>query len=255
MKTYILKATGIFLVCLTIILTLASCTSNGGLKLISGELIKTSDGVSGIFKLLNQEKSKADNLEITIKALDKNGNEIGTADGRYAIYVDPGHEATITVILPRGCEKAEAISCRYTVDNNEKSCEFTENNVAVFSVDAPEDEKIDTREELAEKLIEDIEHQFMLQKYEAHGYYDKEKKQVIIASYTNKTYEECEYAHYIEPSAYNALAESIKQMSSTCYEEFKNYKFDDVKVTIGFLSSDEKIMISATNGEIVDNFN
>ncbi len=254
MKSIFLKVTSLFLICVLFVFTFTSCSTNENPKLVSCELIKTSNGVNGIFTILNNEKAQIYNLAITVNPYDKNEDLIESAGGSYAIYVDPDHEATITVELPSNTERAEAVSYAYIVNGEKKSGEFKENNVAVFPEKTTKDTKIDTREELAEILIEDIEHQFMLQHYEAHGYYDNEKKQVIIASYANKTYKECEYAYTYEAAEYDALAKSIQQMSLVCYQEFQNYNFDDVKVSVGFLSSDEKIMISATNGEIVDNF-
>ena len=41
-------------------------------------------------------------------------------------------------------------------------------------------------------------------------------------------------------------------MSETCLAEFERYGFKDVQVSVGVMSTDDKIMISATNGEIID---
>ncbi len=254
MKNIFLKATSLIFVCVFIVCAFVSCSPQEKLELVSCELIKTSYGVNGIFTVLNNEKAQIYNLTVTVKAYDENGEFIDSAKGEYALHVDPEHEATITVDLPENTESAKAVGYTYVVDGKENNGSFAESPAATFPPQTTADTKIDTREELAEKLIEDVEHQFMLQHYEAHGYYDKEKNQVIIASYATKTYADCSYANSIDPTVYNELAKSIQQMSLTCYEEFENYNFKDVKVSIGFLSSDEKIMISATNGEIVDNF-
>ena len=254
MKKFIFKISSLILLCAVVLSAFSACSFSSGVKISSCELIKTSSGVSGIFKILNCESATVDNLEITVKAFDNNGNETGTYKGIYALYTEPEEEATITVVLSAECESAKAVTYKYTVDGKEKSGEFKENNTATFPEVTTADTKIDTREELAEKLIEDVEHQFMLQQYEAHGYYDKENNQVIIASYAAKTYDECYYAYSLDPTVYDDLEESLKQMSLTCYEEFQSYNFMDVEVSVGFLSSDEKIMISATNGTIVDNF-
>lgn len=254
MKNFILKAVSLVLICIVILCVFASCSFNSGVKIASCELIETSVGVSGIFKILNCENSTIDNLKITVKGYDENGKETGTFEGKYALYINPDEEATITVALSAECESARAVSYSYSLDGKEKSGEFKADNEATFPTQTTADTKIDTREELAEKLIEDVEHQFMLQKYESHGYYDAEKKQVIIASYAAKTYDECYYAYSVDPNAYDDLAESLARMSLTCYEQFQNHNFKDVQVSVGFLSSDEKIMISATNGTIVDNF-
>ncbi len=221
----------------------------------SCKLLKTADCVKGIFKFVNNEKENAYNLEITVKAFDKNGRELAETEGRYALYIEPDHEATVTVELPAGTVKAQAVSYRYTVSGSEKSGDFEKSVDATYPVTTTADSKIDTREELADKLIDDIEHQFMLEHYEAHGYYDKEKNQVIIAAYATQSYNECYYAYSIDTTVYSTLAKAIEQMSLTCYEEFKKYNFSDVKVSVGFLSSDEQVMISATNGTIVNNFN
>lgn len=254
MKKLVIKSTGLLLLFAAVLFAFSSCSANNGIEPVSCELIETTDGVNGIFIIHNKEKSTIDNLKITVKAYDQSNKETGTYNGKYVLYVDPDHEATVTVALPDGSKKAIVTEYSYTLGKKEKNGSFDKNNVATFMPTTTADTKIDTRKELADVLIEDIRHQFMLQKYEASGYYDEEKKQVIIASYANKTYDECYYSHSLEPGIYNALAQSIKQMSLTCYEEFQNHNFTDVKVSVGFLSSDKKIMISATNGEIVDNF-
>lgn len=248
------KAVSLFLIFAFVACFFSGCSAKAGVEITSCELNKTSRGVSGIFTVLSHEKAQIYNLAITVDAYDRDGNVIESACGEYAIYVDPEHEATITVELPEATESAKATGYKYVVEGEETDGSFTDSPVATFPPQTTADTKIDTREELAEKLIEDVEHQFMLQHYEAHGYYDKENNQVIIASYATKTYADCSYAYSIDPTSYNELAKSIQQMSLTCYKEFENYNFKDVKVSIGFLSSDEKIMISATNGEIVDNF-
>lgn len=254
MKNIFLKSISLIFVCVFIVCAFASCSPQEKLELVSCELIKTSNGVNGIFTVISHEKAQISNFAIAVKAYDKSGSEIKSAEGQYAIYVDPEHEATITVELPENTKSAKAISYSYIVEGKEAVGSFSDISAAVFPPRTTADTEVNTREELAEKLIEDVEHQFMLQHYEAHGYYDKEKNQVIIASYATKTYADCSYAYSVDPTIYNELAKSIQQMSLTCYEEFKNYNFSDVEVSIGFLSSDEKIMISATNGEIVDNF-
>ena len=44
-------------------------------------------------------------------------------------------------------------------------------------------------------------------------------------------------------------------MSKTCLNEFESHNFSDVHVSVGMMSSDDEILISATDGEIVDMFN
>ncbi|MBQ8227576.1 MAG: hypothetical protein IJZ88_01035 [Clostridia bacterium] len=254
MKNLFLKPISLILIFFVVLFSFSACSISAGIKVSSCELIQTSDGVKGIFKILNEESSTIDKLKITVKAFDESNQEIETIEAGYSLYIDPEHEATITVALPEETANAKAVSFKYTVNEKEKSGEFKESNIADFKETTTKDTKIDTREELAEMLIEDIEHQFMLQQYEAHGYYDKETNQVIIASYATKTYDECYYAYSLDPTVYDDLEKSLEQTSLTCYEEFQNYNFKDVEVSVGFLSSDEKIMISATNGTIVDNF-
>lgn len=248
------KFVSLFLVFAFVVCLFSGCSAKSGVEITSCELNRTKNGVNGIFTVLNHEKSRIDNLAITVKAYNQGGSEIDEVEGQYSLYVDPEHEATITVALPRNTESAQAVSYSFTIGEKKKSENFAESNTATFPPVTTTDSEINTREELAEMLIEDVEHKFMLQHFEAHGYYDKEKNQVIIASYATSTYDDCKYAYSMDPTVYNELAKSIQQMSLTCYEEFKNYNFSDVEVSIGFLSSDEKIMISATNGEIVDNF-
>ncbi len=248
------KTISLFLIFAFVVCLFSGCSAKSGIEITSCELNRTKNGVNGIFTVINNESSKADDLVVTVKAYNKNGDETKTVEGKYSLYVDPGHEATITVELPADTESAQAVSYSYSVDEKEMSGSFAESVTATFPPVTTTDSEINTREELAEMLIEDVEHKFMLQHFEAHGYYDKEKNQVIIASYATNTYDDCKYAYSMDPTVYNELAKSIQQMSLTCYEEFENYNFSDVKVSIGFMSSDEKIMISATNGEIVDNF-
>lgn len=244
----------VFLIC--IIFSFASCSTVQPVTVSSCELYETSSGVNGKFVILNSSNDTLSDLKAVVCGYDKNQKEIVTKDASYSLEIKPEEEATVTVELTKECESAKIISYSFvTSDGKEKSGEFSENNVAVFPPVTTENKKISTRAQLAEILIEDIEHQFMLQAFESHGYYDEEKNQLVIASYITKTYDECYYAYSLDNTVYDSLADSVVNMSKNCYEEFQSYNFNDVQVSIGFLSSDERIMISATNGELVDMFN
>ena len=82
--------------------------------------------------------------------------------------------------------------------------------------------------------------------------YDAEKNQLMIATYCDLTLNECIASYRINPDQWDELAQSITTMSQTCVDEFADYGFDDVHVSIGFMSKDEQIVLSATDGEIVD---
>ncbi len=253
MKKFI-KAISLILLSSVVLFSFSSCSTTDDIEITESRLIETKNGVSAIYKIRNNTDTIISNLTVTVTGYNINSEKTGDFEGSYSHYIEADEEATLTVRLSDDCATAEISAYSYTAGSEEIKGEFIKNATAEFPQKTTADKKIDTREELATKVIEDVEHQFMLQKYEAHGYYDKEKNQVVIASYTTKTYDECYYAYTLDPTVYNALAESIAQMSMTCYEEFQNYNFKDVEVSVGFLSSDEKIMISATNGTIVDNF-
>lgn len=104
-------------------------------------------------------------------------------------------------------------------------------------------------------LIDDIKSKFRADGYNAEGHYDKNKKQLIIAAYFNKSYKSCAALYQIDPTQWQTLAESIASMSKTCLNEFESHNFSDVHVSVGMMSSDDEILISATDGEIVDMFN
>ncbi len=238
-----------------LVFSLSSCSPGNPLSISSCELYETSTGLNGKFIILNSGKNTVKNLTVTICGYDENGKELITQSASYSLDIKEKEEATVTVALDPECESASAVSYSYQApDGKSVKGEFSQNK-AVLIQKTTEVTEIKTRAQLAEVLIEDVEHQFMLQAFEAHGYYDEEKKQLIIASYITKTYDECYYAYTLDNTAYDSLEESVTKMSLTCYEEFQKYKFNDVEVSVGFLSSDEKIMISATNGKLIDTFN
>ncbi len=238
------------------LVTLVSCSENkSGIEIKSCELYKTLNGMNAKFEVINNEPGTIDNLSLEVETyVDSQAKESLAAE--YSLYIESGDTATVTLTLPYECEKAVAVSYSYqTADGETLSGDFENKATAVMKETTTSAKKeIKTREDLAEVLLEDVKHQFMLQSYEANGYYDNQKKQFVIAAYATQTYADCSYSYSIEPLPFRNLSDSIAQMSQTCYEEFQNYGFADVQVSIGFMSSDEKIMISATNGEIVEMF-
>ena len=44
----------------------------------------------------------------------------------------------------------------------------------------------------------------------------------------------------------------LRWLTDSTFSLFERYGFKDVQVSVGVMSTDDKIMISATNGEIVD---
>ncbi len=240
---------------LLILFALSSCTQSAGIEIFSSELYSNQDSVTAKFEIINNEKEKIEDLNITVESYDKNGTLLSEVTVGYTMYVDPQAIATLGVAVDAQCQKAVAVSYEYVIDGKTKTGEFKTAAEATTASVTTKDTKYETREELAQDLIEDIKRQFMLQKYEAHGYYDSENKSLVIAAYTTKSYSDCAYENSIDPSAYSTLAQAISAMSQTCYDEFKRCGFSDVQSSVGLLSADEKIMISATNGMIVENFN
>ncbi len=242
-------------VLILILLLLTSCSDNGYIEISSSELYSTDKATVAKFEIKNCEKSEIENLSITVEAFDKSGNSLGELSAVYSLPVEPEAVATLSVAVDEKSEKAVAVTYEYTVNGENKKGSFENVPDATQASITEADFNYETRGELADALIKDIKRQFMLQKFEAHGYYDSENNTLVIAAYTSKSYNECVYENSIDSSGYVALAESIATMSQTCLDEFEFHNFNDVQVSVGLLSSDEEILISATNGLIVENLN
>ena len=242
---------------LAIVLIFAGCSeSPDKIEITSGELFRTKNGISAKFEIINNEPGTITELKLNVITYNDN-KEIEQASVDYPIYVEENETASLTLAFEYECDKAVAVSYSYMkADGESVTGNFSQKYEAIFNTESTTSaENINTRENLANKLIKDIERQFMLQSFEAHGYYDSEKNQLVVAAYAKDLYKDCYYAYQVDNTSYQNLAKSIATMSQTCYDEFRLYKFNDVQVSIGLLSADETIMISATNGEIVEMFN
>ncbi len=242
-------------VLLCMLFMFSSCGKKGYIEINSSELYSTNKAVTAKFEITNHQKEKIENLSIQIEAFDKNNNSLGFATAKYSLPVDPDSVATLSASVNKESKKAVAVSYEYNLNGEKISGKFENSPEATQVAVTEADFNYETREELANALIKDIKRQFMLQKFEAHGYYESDSNSLVIAAYTSKSYNDCIYENSIDSSGYKALAESMATMSKTCLEEFEIHGFSDVQISVGLLSKDERILISATNGTIVENLN
>lgn len=235
------------------ILSLCGCSSKADIEVTGCEIVSAGDAYNVKFTLLNNTDHTIKGLGITVSLMDDSGAETEKAQSSYPIAVSPKGSATLTVKGKKGIAKAKALSYSYTIENGETvSADFKKDHVAEISEVKTAQNVIKTRAEVADELIQDIKYQFLKKQYLTDGTYDEEKKQLIIASYCDLSLSECKASYRMSPDQWNELSQSISQMSSTCIDEFKSNGFDDVHVSIGFMSNDDQIIISATDGEIVD---
>ena len=234
------------------LLLLVSCSHGGTVEIVSAELIESADGANVKFVLKNNTGADIDKLKITADTFDGE-NKTGSVELSYSLPVGAGESATLGKAVPSECKRCVATGYSYVNDSGDTvSGNFSGVNEAVFAEKTEESKNISTRAQLADVLIDGIKKQFLSQGFSSEGHYDSDEKQLIIVSYAKSSYETSLLLYEKSPESWQNTAESIAKMSETCLAEFKRYGFKDVQVSVGVMSTDNKIMISATNGEIVD---
>lgn len=235
-----------------ILLSLASCSRGGTVEITSVQLTESAGGANVKFVIKNNTGAVIDKLKITADTFDGE-NKTGTVEISYSLPVGAGESATLGKTLPSECKRCVATGYSYVNDSGDTvSGNFSGGNEAVFSQKSEENKSISTRAQLAEVLIDDIKKEFLSQGFSSEGHYDSDKKQLIIVSYAKSSYETSLLLYEKSPESWQNTADSIAKMSETCLAEFERYGFKDVQVSVGVMSTDDKIMISATNGEIID---
>ena len=239
---------------LIMLFSFSSCSHGGTVEITSAELTESANGANVKFVVKNNTGETIDKLKITADVFDSE-KKTDTVELSYSLTVGAGDRATLGKSLPSECKKCVATAYCYVSESGETvSGSFSGGNEAVFSQKTEETKNISTRAQLAEVLIDDIKKQFLSQGFSSDGNYDADKKQLVIVSYAKSSYETSLQIYNQSPESWEATADSIAKMSKTCLAEFERYGFKDVQVSVGVMSTDDKIIISATNGEIVDMF-
>ena len=238
-----------------LILLTCGCASFQKIKITNAEISSTGSHKVIKFTAINNTKKSISDFTLDIDLIDSQGEEIKTTQVSYPIEIGPGQGATLSTQSDDDVVSARAAACHYK-NSSGKEIDLTFKQLYIAEYN-PKDTKqesgtIKTREEAAEIIIKDVKLQFLKKKYMTDGTYDPEKKQLMIASYCDLTLNECKASFAVNPDEWNELSQSIASMSETCLDEFKSYGFDDVHVSIGFMSKDDKIVISAADGEIID---
>lgn len=237
-------------------LFLASCSGNKAkIEVLGSSLTDAGEDMILKFVIENDENDTISELKIKADVYDEKQNKIDEVEMSYPIKIGSGEKVTLSARCDEGSRSAEITEYSYKKDGKAVSGEFDSAVTAKHEEPTTADKSANTREKLAQLLIDDVKSKFRADGYNAEGHYDTEKNQLIIAAYFNKSYTACAALYKIDPTQWQTLAESIASMSETCLSEFKSHNFSDVHVSVGMMSSDEEILISATDGEIVDMFN
>ena len=232
---------------------LCGCAGTEKLSVTNCEIVFSGEEKVSKFTVENNTGKTISNLTVLIKMFDSAGKETDSAEAGYPINVKSGESATVTAKSGRDYDYSKAVSCTYTLEGEaEKTLVFKKEYTARYENKTEGPGSIKTRADVAEEMIQDVKIQFLKKKYMTDGSYDPEKKQLMIASYCDMTLKECKASYQINPDQWDELSQSMASMCQTCVDEFKSYGFDDVHVSLGFMSKDEEIIISATDGEIVD---
>ena len=229
------------------------CSAGEKIEITNSEIVSASAAQNIKFTVRNNLKTTLKELTLNAVLLDADGNEIESCRAEYPIEVKSGESATLSIKSEKSFDTAKAVSCSYIdADGGQVTYKFKKEYIAVHEDTTTAEKLIRTRADLAEEIIQDVKFQFLKKKYATDGAYDAEKNQLMIATYCDLTLNECIASYRINPDQWDELAQSITTMSQTCVDEFADYGFDDVHVSIGFMSKDEQIVLSATDGEIVD---
>lgn len=240
------------LLSLILLFSLASCSQGGSIDITGTELTQSANGTNVKFTVRNNTGETIDKLKITVETYDGE-KKTDTVELSYSLTVAAGDSATLGKSLPFECKKCVATDYSYVNDSGDTvSGSFDGGNEAIFSQKTEGKKNISTRAQLAEVMIDDIKKQFLSQGFSSDGNYDSDKKQLVIVSYAKSSYETSLLLYKKSPESWDDMADSIAKMSATCLAEFERYGFKDVQVSVGVMSTDDKIILSATNGEIVD---
>lgn len=232
-------------------LSFAGCGKQGSISFSSGEIVKGKDNSTVNFVLVNETGKTIESLSVVVRTFSDNNKKEDEKEVVYPIEVENGMKATISMKTKKECVSAKAVSYKYKTSNGaEKSGSFGDEFTAY--VKKASSSSIKTREQLAEKIIRDVNNQFLKGGSLSTGSYDEQKKRLVIVSKYKDKYNTCLSAYEENPDAWQGLVDGIVSMSKTCHEEFVNNKFDDVSVSVGIISKDEELMFSATDGELID---
>ena len=251
----LIKNISVFLLTFALIFLSACSSGHTQIESVGSSVTKAGEDMIVKFIIKNKEKEEITDLKIKADIFDKSGNKVDQVEMNYPVKIGSDEEVTLSARCDENCLSAEATEFSYLKGSKTVTGKFQSGITAQYEEPTTADESINTREKLAEVLIDDIKSKFRTDGYNAEGHYDKENKQLIVAAYFNKNYTSCAALYEINPTQWQTLAQSIASMSETCLDEFKNHNFSDVHVSVGMMSSDEEILISATDGEIVDMFN
>ncbi len=225
----------------------AGCSGKNRIEFYSGEIVYSEKTSLISITVQNKTGEKIKNLSVT--ALTDDGEK---HTGKYPIEVEPDGRATLSINGKMNCKSVKVISFSY---DNQKGKTFTgefgENAVVKPRVKS-DGETVVTRESLAEKIIIRVRDEFLKKRTYSQGQYDPEKKILYVYSQYPEDYDYCYDSYQKDPTAWKSLEDGVVKMSSDYLSEFKNNGFDDVTVSIGVMSSDEKIIVSASNGELID---
>lgn len=227
---------------------LSGCTERR-LEVSDGEIAVKNEKYAVSFTVVNNTGKTITDLSIEVQTYLKNDKKSDSGRAVYPIAVENGAEATLSLITEKECVSARALSYSYkTGSGKEKSGEFKTAAVAYMKEKSGEAK---TRQQLADKIIRDVKNQFLIKGSYSTGSYDAEEKRLVIVSRYTQDFDTCCALYEKEPSMWDSLADGIVSMSKTCLEEFQENGFSDVIVNVGVMSSDEKLLFSATDGELV----
>lgn len=229
----------------------SGCGKQDGIEFVSGEIVPSENESAVSFTFLNNTGRTIYSFSAVIRIFTDKDTVCDEQGAVYPIEIENGAKATLTVKTDKECTSAKAVSYSYKTENKtEKSGELSDEFTAYIKKDSSS--SIMTREQLAEKIIRDVNSQFLKKGSLSTGSYDADKKRLVIVSKYKEKYEACLDSYERNPDMWTELVDGIIQMSRTCQDEFKSNNFDDVDVSVGIISRDEEIMFSATNGELAE---
>lgn len=235
-----------------ILIFLCGCSSSGKISVTNCEIVISGDEKVSKFTVLNNTGKTVSDFCLEVVMLDSQGESTDTVQAEYPIDIKAGQSATVSAKSKSDYNTAKAVSCTYTAGGKQEHIGFKNEYIAQQQGKSNSGGSIKTRADVAEEMIQDVKFQFLKKKYMTDGTYDPEKKQLMIASYCDLTLNECKASYKINPDQWDELAQSMSSMCQTCVDEFKSYGFDDVHVSLGFMTKDDQIAVSVTDGEIVD---
>ena len=244
------KIFSLFLIAVIILMCFTACGKSEALNPVSGEITEKDGRYTVSFAVENRTEKEIKELSAVINTYTDGGKKLcEKITASYPIEVQGGARATLTFVTDKKCSEARLISYSYKTENGKTfSGNFSQKTTAY--VKEKSSDKIATREELADKIIRDYRGRFLAGGSFSAGDYDSDKKRLTVVSRFEKDYDTCVALYEKEPEFWDAVKEGIISMSQTSLEEFQSNNFDDVTVSIGVISSDEKVIFMAVNGEL-----